>query len=294
MSGGRYLEVRLDCVPQAVEDASMRLAELLNVPVERLAVELLPLDIPRGSAACTVGEARVKAWLDEEAAKALKLPEHAQVPDGSRLSYRWVEQEDWYSAWDAFFKPVKVGRRLIVLPAWEKFWPGEGDIAIYIDPGIAFGTGTHPSTAMCLEVLEDILKPGDSVLDVGTGTGILAIAAAKLGAGRVCAVDIDEAAVSAARRNALRNRVEVEVHHGSVGAAGDGTWRLIVANIGTCAVMELLPEMIRRMEKGGWLVCSGTVCERKQELASAMVCHGLVPVQVKEREGWLAVLATGT
>ncbi|MGB9867340.1 MAG: 50S ribosomal protein L11 methyltransferase [Bacillota bacterium] len=278
MKGPRYLEVCVSCGLNEAEQTQHRLAQLLGVMPHQVILEVLP------------SGARVKAWVEGhretrtlEAARAL-----------GELTARWVEEQEWTQYWSSLFVPTSLGKRFLIVPAWQEPPPEEGRLKVYIDPGRAFGTGTHPTTAMCVELLEDTVKPGDSLLDVGTGTGILAIVGARLGARRVWAVDIDGAAIEAARNNVARNGVAVELRLGSVEAAGDGPWQVVVANLGTQVAQEVLPEVAKRMEKGGWLVWSGTSCERKRELAHAMVESGFVPVRTVEREGWLAVLATAT
>ena len=128
-----------------------------------------------------------------------QLPAHGVTGAGTELTLRYVEEADWANAWKAYFKPMRVGRRLLVTPPWEHPDLAPDDIPIIIDPGMAFGTGSHPTTKLCLAALEDYVQPGQTVADVGTGSGILAIAAAKLGAARITANDIDTLAVKIAR-----------------------------------------------------------------------------------------------
>src|SRR5205807_8503577 len=153
------------------------------------------------------------------------------VEDGVTL--RTVQDQDWESAWKQFFKPLRVGRRLVVKPSWEEYLPRPGDLVLELDPGMAFGTGAHPTTQLCLEVLEDVVRPGERVLDFGTGSGILALAAARLGAGEVVGLDVDPVAAAAADLNVTGNglRGRVRIQGGDLDAlpAGD-SFDGIVAN----------------------------------------------------------------
>ena len=140
-----------------------------------------------------------------------RLPGFGITGAGTELTLRYVEEADWANAWKAYFKPFRVGRRLVVTPPWEHPDLTPDDIPLVIDPGMAFGTGSHPTTQLCLTALEDFVQPGQAVADVGTGSGILAIAAAKLGASPVAANDNDPLAVKIARENAAANGVSVTV-----------------------------------------------------------------------------------
>lgn len=178
--------------------------------------ELPPSDIP-------AGQAELKAYFSEAENIAeivgrlerfiQEIREYPTDVGEGRISVRDVKEEDWANGWKAYFKPVRVTERLTIKPTWEDYEPGPEEIVLALDPGMAFGTGTHATTALCLKILERYVKPGMEVIDVGTGSGILAIAAAKLGAGRVLALDLDPVAVSSAtenvRINGLAGRIEV-------------------------------------------------------------------------------------
>ena len=141
----------------------------------------------------------------EELKKIINQLELEPKPEINTYS---VAEEDWANAWKKYYKITRVGQRLLIKPSWEEYHPLEGDLVIEMDPGMAFGCGTHATTALCLKLLEKYIRPGTTVYDIGTGSGILAVAAARLGAGRVLAVDIDSVACKAALENAERNNVE--------------------------------------------------------------------------------------
>lgn len=183
-----------------------------------------------------------------------------------------VRDPDWGEAWKKYFKPLRVGRNFVVKPTWEPFIPENGQIIIEIDPGMAFGTGQHASTRMCLEAIETVLieqraceKP--HVLDVGTGTGILGIAAAKLNAQRVLCADIDPLATAIARENILVNRVEdrVTVTHLDI-AALTGSFSLVIANLTAGILGELYPHLVRLVSPGGQLIISGIIEPNRPEI----------------------------
>lgn len=209
------------------------------------------------------------------------------------LEAREVRDEDWLYAWKKYYHTHKVGNCLVIKPAWEDYRPGQGELVIEIDPGMAFGTGTHPTTAMCLEILEKQVKPGDTVLDVGTGSGILAIAAARLGAAKVLAVDNDPLAVRIAKENVSLNGLDtrVEVREGDLLSNVSGTYGLIVANILTSVIKELVPQAVKVMDASGRFIASGVIRDRYPEVREAVDGAGLEIKELAERGEWVALLA---
>ncbi|MBF7082607.1 50S ribosomal protein L11 methyltransferase [Desulfallas sp. Bu1-1] len=213
------------------------------------------------------------------------------------LGVRWrtgeVRDEDWVNSWRAYYKPLKVGKRLVVKPSWEDYTAGAGEIVIDMDPGMAFGCGTHETTAACLELLEELVRGGEEVYDVGTGSGILAVAAALLGARRVTAVDIDELAVRTARENAERNGVSdrVAVVQGNLlnNLAGPGA-DLVVANIIADVIIRLAPGAAAALKPGGRLIASGIIRERAGEVCQALLCAGLEPERELAKGEWVALV----
>ncbi|HHY92817.1 MAG TPA: 50S ribosomal protein L11 methyltransferase [Firmicutes bacterium] len=210
-----------------------------------------------------------------------------------KISLQRVAEEEWATAWKSYYKPVRIGRRLVIKPAWEDFPAGTDDIVIELDPGMAFGTGTHPTTAMALTLLEKYLKPGASVFDIGTGSGILAIAAARLGAGEVTAVDADPVAVEAAWENCQRNGVtdQVSVQAGSLFEELPGTADLILANITPSVLLELVPELGRHLNPGGCFIGSGVIEPSFDEVKEALLAQGLKLVEILGQEEWVAFAA---
>ncbi len=216
------------------------------------------------------------------------LPLRGPLP---RLRYRAVEDLDWSELWREHFTTLRIGR-LLVHPSWEPATDGEA-LAISLDPGQAFGTGQHPTTRLCLAAIERECAPGAVVLDLGTGSGVLALAAARLGASRVDALDTDPDAVEAARENVRRNGLEgsVRVARGSLetqrGALDE--YDFVAANVSSGVVCQLLPAMARALRPGGRVVLSGFMADRVSEVMAAARGAGLEDVTVEQDEEWCAV-----
>ncbi|WP_434511363.1 50S ribosomal protein L11 methyltransferase [Desulfitobacterium sp. AusDCA] len=203
-----------------------------------------------------------------------------------------VKEEDWATAWKAYFKPIRVGKNFLIKPSWEDIQPNPEDLVLELDPGMAFGTGTHATTTLCLELLEDIIKPGMKVFDLGTGSGILAIAAAKLGA-EVEAVDLDPVAVRVAQENIDLNHVseQVSAKHGDLGSVLKGQADLVVANIIADVILLLLPDLKRILKPEGEFIASGIIESRSEDVENGMREAGLEVIDKKEDAMWVALRA---
>ena len=201
-------------------------------------------------------------------------------------------EEDWANAWKAHYTVHRVGRRVCVKAPWHDLDPEPGEIVVELDPGMAFGTGLHPSTQLCAIALEDELTPGDRVLDVGIGSGILATAAALLGASAVDGVDIEPVAVRSARENAERNGVAaiVRVEEGSVGPGQpfQGEYDLVVANIIARILTELATPLAATVRPGGTLILGGIIDAKEPGVHDTFLAEGLTLVRREQREDWVA------
>ena len=209
-----------------------------------------------------------------------------------RVSYEEVDEEDWAEAWKAFFEPQKIGRKIVVKPTWCDYTAKAGDIVVQLDPGMAFGTGTHPTTALCIRLIEDYLNPGDSVLDVGTGSGILMIAAARLGAGFVCGLDKNEMAVKIAEKNLRLNGVapqKFSVKESNLVAGIDERYDLIVANILTQVIYNLLEDIEKVLNEKAIFICSGILEKNENLVLARMKTIGFDIVDHCLEDHWVAI-----
>ncbi len=210
----------------------------------------------------------------------------------SRIFYREVDEEDWAESWKAYFWPEKLTDILVVKPTWREYTAAEGEIVIEIDPGMAFGTGTHPTTALCIGMIQKYIQPEDTFLDVGTGSGILMIAAAKLGASRLVGIDTDTVACDIATQNLLLNRIDANrfnIRIGSLVNAVTEKFQRISANILSEVILELLDDVRRVMAPGGIMICSGIIEANRNKVVEKMQSTGFEIMDVQSKEGWVAI-----
>ena len=219
----------------------------------------------------------------------------AHLSDVSELRRRILEEEDWQDSWKKHFGILRLGKGVVVAPSWREYEQKPGEVVIRLDPGMAFGTGHHPTTKMCLELLEELVDPGLSVLDVGCGSGILSIAAARLGAVKVLGLDIDRdaarVAISNVQQNALTLGVEIlegTLPHQGVVAKG---FDLAVSNISAKAVSEMAEHLVGVVRPGGWLVVSGILMENKNEVAEKLSVAGARVCVIRVEDDWVAIVA---
>ena len=214
-------------------------------------------------------------------------------PMGS-LEITDLDEADWENSWKAHFTLQRVGRKLVIKPSWIDYEPGSEEVVIELDPGMAFGTGYHQTTRMCLEAIEELLTDGMEVLDLGTGSGILSIAAAKLGAGSVLALDVDPVAIRVARKNVrasgLKGRVQLvrgtlTTHH-----AQDRRFDLAVANISARVIQDAAQHLHRALKPGGTLVASGLLEKQQPDLEQALVEAGFSPLETFQTDDWVALV----
>lgn len=206
---------------------------------------------------------------------------------------RQLEEADWAEAWKKFYTILHVGERTVIKPSWLTYSEKPGQVVVELDPGMAFGTGLHPTTRLCLAALEEYVSPGVDVLDVGTGSGILAIAAAKLGAKVVGAVDIDPIAVETALKNVEINHVSGAVHvsSGTISAEGDPVNAgLIVANLLAEIIVGLAPALAHNMVPNGILIASGILAYKEDVVNEALALAGLQVIETTREEDWIAVI----
>ncbi|UOE95642.1 50S ribosomal protein L11 methyltransferase [Alkalihalobacillus sp. LMS39] len=205
-----------------------------------------------------------------------------------------VEEEDWATAWKKYYKPVKVSNSITIIPTWEEYTPvREDECIIELDPGMAFGTGTHPTTVLCIQALEKWMKKEDTVIDVGTGSGVLSIAAAKLGAKSVLALDLDDVAVKSAQTNIELNQVQdiVSVKQNNLIEGIHETKDVIVANILAEIIVRFVEDAAKVLKQDGIFITSGIIQRKKQEVKDALIAHQFTIEEIIEMEDWVAIIA---
>lgn len=260
-----------------------------------------------------------EAWDEGDVPPAEHLIVRAYIPDDERVpgakkeletalshmslmypmptpEYNIVKETDWAEAWKSHYHPVRIGKRTLIRPLWIDMQPQPGDIEIALDPGMAFGTGTHPTTQLCLEALEDLVTPGVRVLDLGCGSGILAIAAAKLGAASVFGLDIDPVAVKVADENIQQNgtKDKITVQQGSLENVVSSARRfdLIVVNILARIIIEMCGQGLGQVVRpGGLAIFSGIIEEQAADVENALRQTGLEPYNRYHQNDWVAIIA---
>ena len=274
-NGGIYIEDYSDLEQQAWEIAHVDL------------IEQDLLDQPRDVV-------KVHMYLAPDENLAEVLPLFRERLDASGIEYTLsttgVEQEDWQNAWKKYYHAMDIGQRLAIVPGWEEYQTDR--TVITMDPGMAFGTGTHETTSLCLEVLDARIKGGERMLDIGTGSGILAIAALKLGAAEAEGVDIDPMCVRTAGENAQRNGVQdrFKVLVGDLSDKASGVYNIITANIVASAILSLAPHVPALMAPGAVFIASGIIDTRKEEVLEGLHAAGLDPFEVHEKRGWVCIV----
>ena len=219
----------------------------------------------------------------------------AQDPDGKygrlELEMKDVDEEDWSNAWKKYYHPVQVGEHLVVCPSWEAYDRKPDQVVLTLNPGMAFGTGTHDTTRLCMELLEKYITPQDTVLDVGCGSGILAITAALLGANKIIGCDIDEVAVKVAGENAALNGVQdrIAFHQGDLTSQVEGSFQIICANIVADVIIRLSEDAGRYLAKDGIFITSGIIDTREQDVLNALEQNGFQVIGRRTSGGWVAL-----
>jgi len=286
-----WLEVSLEVDGEAAEAVAEVLSRFAHKGV---AIEAGPEGVEAGPVV-------VRAYLpvDSRLPKTRRRLEEAlwhlsQIRPLPEPTFRRIAEADWAEAWKQHLRVLHIGQRIVVRPSWLDYDPQEGEVVIVLDPGMAFGTGLHPTTQMCLTALQKHVRPGASLLDLGTGSGILSIAGAKLGAERVLALDSDPQAVTVARENVRRNGVadRVGVKEGSL-AQAHGRFDLVVVNILARVIVEMLEQgLAKRLAPGGRLILAGLIVDQEPEVREALRRAGLEPSEREQIDDWVGLVAT--
>ncbi|WP_251554793.1 50S ribosomal protein L11 methyltransferase [Neobacillus muris] len=213
----------------------------------------------------------------------------------NKVTISEVHEEEWATAWKKYYHPVKISERFTIVPTWEIYEPVSSDeLIIELDPGMAFGTGTHPTTVLCIQALERTVQPGDRVIDVGTGSGVLSIAAAMLGAADVRAFDLDEVAVTQARLNIKLNKVHDKITIGQnnlLDGVEENSADLIVANILAEVITRFTDDAARVLKSGGSFIASGIIQQKKDQVKQALMDSGFEIIETNSMEDWVALMA---
>lgn len=295
-----WLEVSVPCDEEAAE----AVAEVLRPFAYSDSVVLEQLGDPRKvepDALLTTVNVKIYIPGDEDSIEKRRRIEEIlyhmnRIYPISAPNFLVLEDEDWATAWRKNYHPFRVGERILIQPSWQPAETrGKGDIVITLDPGMAFGTGLHPSTQMCLRALESYLSPGAKVLDVGTGSGILAIAAAKLGAKGVIAFDNDRQAVIAASQNAQLNQVDdaIAIYHGTLAALAPTKWDIVVVNILAPVINTLLERanLVDYAGESGTMIFSGIIEEQADSVSSTLKKLGKNLKETYQMNDWICLVA---
>lgn len=201
-----------------------------------------------------------------------------------------VEDESWATNWMQHWDVQKIGNKTVICPSWLEYASQEGEIVLELDPGAAFGTGTHPTTRLCIRELEGMVASNCTIADVGCGSGILSIAAKKYGAGEIVGVDVDETSIEVAEDNAKKNNVVCEFYQGSADAV-KGQYDIVVANILAHIIIDIMSDLVPLMKNEGKMLLSGIIEEQKNKMLETLSSQGLEVVQVAQEEEWLCMVA---
>ncbi len=241
-------------------------------------------------------KAAVSVYIPEtkSVAEACAFIEAQLAASGTEYTLETIgcREEDWSESWKKYYHPIKVGK-IVVVPAWEDYTPAEGEITVTMDPGMAFGTGTHETTRLVISMLEKYVNEGDRMLDVGCGSGILAICARKLGASSCAAYDIDPTAVKVARENIEASGVtsvtcDVSDLLRGVDLSG-GKYNIVAANIVADIIIRMMPDIAKYMAEGATLIASGIICPRREEVEKCMAEHGFEVFDELVENDWCAL-----
>jgi len=304
---GTWLELAIEADVEAIEAVSEILGRVASggasvEPAFDLVDEGLGarIDPTRPATVRAYVPARDEAEAARAVADAREMLGHLQAfgirPIGE-LRTRVVHEEDWAEAWKAHFPVLRVGRRLVIRPTWRRHRSEAGDAVVALDPGMAFGTGLHPTTRLCLALVEDLADrrviEGARVLDVGCGSGILAIAAARLGAATVLGVDPDPIAIESTTLNARRNRLarRVRARQGSI-PSGERPFDVVLANLIASLLVELAPRLRDELVFGGTIVASGIFVDREEDVRRGFEKAGLSVAGRRVEGDWVALEAT--
>ncbi len=236
----------------------------------------------------------IKGYFSESkySMKKVQLIEQAMENVGEVIVSE-VYEKDWAEGWKKYYKPTRIGKNIVIKPSWEKYKPKDEDKVIELDPGMAFGTGTHETTILCVEGIEKYIKKGNKVFDIGCGSGILSIVAAKLGAKKVISVDLDDTAIKVAKENAVINKVDniIQVRKGSLLDVVEEKADIIVSNIIAEVIVELTKSIGNNLKKGGFFISSGIIEEKQDMVKESLKENDFTILETRTMGGWTSIVA---
>lgn len=249
------------------------------------------------------GETKVKAYvannesgretlsLIKESIKSLKEYDSEGKFGRLEIELSGTSEEDWANNWKQYYKPTRIGRHVVIVPQWEDYKAADGDTVVRMNPGAAFGTGTHETTRLCIEFIEEFADKDTRMLDIGTGSGILAVTALMLGIKSAVGIDIDELAAKVALENAALNGVDkkFDAHKGDLAQGAQGRFELITANIVADVIIRLAPDVPSHLVQNGIFVASGIIDTRKDEVCEELLKNGLKVFDEKRDRGWVSL-----
>lgn len=211
----------------------------------------------------------------------------------NKITFTLLDDNDWAESWKKYYKPFKIGSKILIKPSWEEVEREEGNIVVELDPGMAFGTGTHETTWMCTEALEKYMKPSDTVYDIGCGSGILSIVAAKLGAKKVVGVDLDPVCISTSVENILINNVEdiIDIRQGNLFEVLDGTSDIIVSNIIAEIIAKMAGDLKMYLKGDGIFIASGIILDKIELVENALISNGFTILDTIRKNEWACIIS---
>ncbi|MEF9960407.1 MAG: 50S ribosomal protein L11 methyltransferase [Niameybacter sp.] len=306
-----YIQIAIETTRDAVEAISYFLVEEMSGGVEicdpqdvvsqdrtQVIFDLIDESLLSEDMDTVVVKAYFSTEIDvEEKVEAIKghlkhISEFLNVGTG-KITLLDIPEEKWANEWKKYYKPVKLGDHIVIKPKWEDYEAATDDLIIEMDPGMAFGTGTHETTAMCAELVEKYMQPNQTIVDIGTGSGILGIIAAKMGAEHVIGVDIDPVAVRVAKENVAYNHVEdkMEVYAGNLIDVVKQKGNIVVSNIIADVIIMLAEQVNEVIEEDGLWIASGIIEMRKEDVLAALEKNHFEIVEIHQQREWLAIVS---
>ena len=288
----KWVQLTVTISPEASEAVANQLFDL-----DALGVEIRDAQPPSSQSTILISYYPMDDLVGDRIQKVQRfidlLPEWDLPVGQASITLKAIQDTDWTEEWRSAFPPRRIGNRIIVAPTWVEILPKPTEVLIRLDPGMAFGTGHHPTTCLSIRLLEETIKGNEVLADIGTGSGILSIAAAKLGVRRVDAVDLDETTLPVASKNFQLNDVEsvVRLQAGNGLDACAGEYDVIIANILTKVLLPMIPEFPQFLNVGSVVILSGIMTQEAARVVKVLKLHQLFPINIEHDEKWVGIAA---